>query len=88
MTGRVRDMIMDPAQTGKLPEVIADGTYYGMQTFDQALFGHVKAGLVTVEDALTFASSPHDFKLLLAADGKRGTTMEDLAEAQARREAA
>ena len=44
MTGRVRDMIMDPAQTGKLGEVISTGGYYGMQTFDQALFKHVKAG--------------------------------------------
>jgi twitching motility protein PilT len=85
MTGRVRDMIMDPAQTGKLPEVIAEGGYYGMQTFDQALFDHVKAERVTVEDALQFAGSPHDFKLLLAAEGKRGTTMEDLAEAEASR---
>jgi twitching motility protein PilT len=42
---------------------------------------------VTVEDALAFAGSPHDFKLLLAADGKRGTTMDDLAEAQERRAA-
>jgi len=85
MTGRVRDLIMDPAQTGRLGEVISDGVYYGMQTFDQALFAHVKAGRVAVDDALTFATSPHDFKLLLAADGKRGTTMEDLAEAQERR---
>ena len=85
MTGRVRDMIMDPAQTGRLAEVIADGGYYGMQTFDQALFAHVKSGRVTEAAALTFASSPHDFKLLLAADGKRGTTMDDLAEAQERR---
>ena len=44
MTGRVRDMIVDPSQTGKLNEVIASGGYYGMQTFDQALFGHLKAG--------------------------------------------
>ena len=87
MTGRIRDMIMDPAQTGRLGEVIADGGYYGMQTFDQALFAHVKSGRVTVDDALAFATSPHDFKLLLAADGKRGTTMDDLAEAQERRAA-
>src|SRR3712207_9580523 len=46
MTGRVRDMIMDPEQTGRLTEVIADGGFYGMQTFDQALFDHVKAGRV------------------------------------------
>jgi twitching motility protein PilT len=87
MTGRVRDMIVDPAQTGKLVEAITSGGYYGMQTFDQALFGHVKAGRVTFEDAMHVASSPHDFKLLMQADGRRGTTMEDVAAAEAKREA-
>jgi twitching motility protein PilT len=86
MTGRVRDMITDPAQTGKLVEVIAAGAYYGMQTFDQALFGHVKAGRVTFEEAMSVASSPADFKLLMQADGKRGTTMEDVAAAEERRD--
>ena len=85
MTGRARDMIVDPAQTGKLHEVITAGGYYGMQTFDQALFGHLKAGRVTVEDAMRVASSPHDFKLLVQADGRRGTTMEDVASAEAQR---
>jgi twitching motility protein PilT len=86
MTGRVRDMIVDPSQTGKLPEVISTGAYYGMQTFDQALFGHVKAGLVSFDDAMKVASSPSDFKLLMQADGKQGTTMEDVQDAHARRE--
>jgi twitching motility protein PilT len=86
MTGRVRDMILDPDQTGKLVEVITTGTYYGMQTFDQALFGHVKAGRVTFEDAMRVASSPHDFKLLMQADGRRGTTMEDVAAAEQKRD--
>jgi twitching motility protein PilT len=85
MTGRVRDMIMDPTQTGRLPEVIGEGSFYGMQTFDQHLFEHLKAGRVTMEQALQVASSPHDFKLLVAADGKRGTTMDDLADVEARR---
>jgi twitching motility protein PilT len=88
MTGRVRDMIVDPAQTGKLVEVITSGGYYGMQTFDQALFGHVKAGRGTFEDAMRVASSPHDFKLLMQSDGRRGTTMEDVASAEANRDAA
>jgi len=86
MTGRVRDMIMDSTQTGKLVEVITSGSYYGMQTFDQALFGHVKAGRVTFEDAMKVASSPHDFKLLMQADGRRGTTMEDVASTESQRE--
>src|SRR5215208_1696047 len=37
MTGRVHDMILDPKQTGMLGEVVAEGGYYGMQTFDQHL---------------------------------------------------
>ena len=83
MTGRVRDFIMDPAQTGKLGEVVADGGFYGMQTFDQALFTHVKEGRISVEEAVRAATSPHDFKLLLAADGRRGTTMDDVADIRA-----
>jgi len=87
MTGRVRDMIIDPLQTGRLTEVIGEGAFYGMQTFDQALFNHVKAGRVDVEQALIAATSPHDFKLLLAADGHHGTTMNDVASAHAERAA-
>jgi len=87
-TGRVRDMILDPTQTSKLVEVIASGGYYGMQTFDQALYGHVKAGRVTFEDAMRVASSPHDFKLLMQAEGRQGTTMDDVASAEERRGAA
>ncbi len=87
MTGRVRDMIMDPMQTGRLTEVVSEGAYYGMQTFDQALFDHVKAGRVDIDHALKAATSPHDFKLLLAADGRRGTTMDDVAQAETQRAA-
>jgi twitching motility protein PilT len=76
MTGRVKDMIMDPDQTGQLPEVISEGGYYGMQTFDQALLKHVQAGRVSMEEALRAATHPHDFKLLVAADGQRSTSVE------------
>jgi twitching motility protein PilT len=85
MTGRVRDMILDPSQTNRLQEVIQDGGFYGMQTFDQALFAHLKAGRVSMEQAMKAATSPNDFKLLVAADGRRGTTMDDLADNEARR---
>jgi twitching motility protein PilT len=78
VTGRARDMILDPDATGNLREVIAEGEYYGMQTFDQALLHHYQAGRVTMEDALRYASSPHDFKLLVAAEGRTSTSMDDL----------
>jgi twitching motility protein PilT len=78
MTGRARDMILDPDQTDRLREVIAEGEYYGMQTFDQALLAHVQAGRVAMEDAVQAASSPHDFKLLVAGEGRTATSMSDL----------
>ncbi|MEX2023911.1 MAG: type IV pilus twitching motility protein PilT [Thermoleophilaceae bacterium] len=76
MTGRVRDMIMNEDETGRLPEVVAEGSYYGMQTFDQALLAHVQAGRVSMEDALKFATHPHDFKLLVSSGGQRSTSVE------------
>jgi twitching motility protein PilT len=82
MTGRARDMIMDPDETGNLREVIKEGEYYGMQTFDQALLKHYQAGRVSMEDAIRVASSPHDFKLLVAAEGRTATSMDDLMDAQ------
>ena len=78
MTGRVREMILDPQQTGSLGSVIAEGEYYGMQSFDQALHAHVRAGRVTVEDAMAWASNSSDLKLMLSTAGRRGTTMADV----------
>jgi twitching motility protein PilT len=78
MTGRVRDMIMNPEETGKLPEVISEGGYYGMQTFDQALLYHVQRDRVSMDDALKAATHPHDFKLLVASDGQRSTSVESV----------
>jgi twitching motility protein PilT len=76
MTGRVRDMIMNPQETGRLIEVIQEGEYYGMQTFDQALLKHVQAGRVSMEEALRAATHPHDFKLLVSSDGQRSTSVD------------
>jgi twitching motility protein PilT len=70
-TGRARDMILNPDETGRLHEVIREGEYYGMQTFDQSLFGHVKAGAVDLDEAMRAASSPHDFKLMLDSGAAR-----------------
>jgi twitching motility protein PilT len=78
MTGRVRDMILNSDETGRLPEVIYEGSYYGMQTFDQALLAHVQAGRVAMDDALKAATHPHDFKLLVSSDGQRHTSVDSV----------
>ena len=77
-TGRVQDLILNPQETGRLTEVIAEGEYYGMQTFDQALLGHVLAGNVDREVAFEAASSVHDFKLMLGAKGQRSSGIEQV----------
>ena len=76
VTGRVEDLILNPAETGRITEVIAEGEYYGMQTFDQALLKKVMDGEVSEEVALEAASSPHDFKLMLQAGGRRASGIE------------
>jgi twitching motility protein PilT len=82
VTGRVEDLILNPEETGKISQVIAEGDYYGMQTFDQALLAHVEAGNVSEEVAMDYASSPHDFKLMLAASGQRASDISQLGGGQ------
>jgi twitching motility protein PilT len=82
VTGRVEDLILNPEETGKITEVISEGEYYGMRTFDQSLLEYVMAGKVSEEVALDYASSPHDFKLMLAAGGQRASGIEQLAASE------
>ncbi len=79
VTGRVQDLILNPAETGKISQVIAEGEYYGMQTFDQSLLSHVEAGHVAESVAMDYASSPHDFTLMLASAGRRASDISQLA---------
>ena len=83
VTGRVQDLILNPDETSKITEVISEGDFYGMQTFDQALLGYVRDGAVSEEIAMQTASSPHDFKLMLAAQGQRASGIEQLMEKDA-----
>jgi twitching motility protein PilT len=78
MSRRVHDAILDPADGRDLTDLIAEGGFYGMQTFDQALYELVTGGQVRLGDALRFATHPHDLQLLIASNGRRATRMEDV----------
>jgi len=78
VTGRIQDLILNPEETGRITEVIGEGDFYGMQTFDQALLGFVTSGVISEEVAMETASSPHDFKLMLAAKGRRASGIEQV----------
>ncbi len=81
MTGRVHDLILDSQRTGELTDVIAEGQYYGMQTFDQALYEALRTGIVSMQDAVHYATRPHDLKLLIGAEGHLHTSMADVERA-------
>ena len=77
-TGRVYDRIVDANATESIRDVIADGEYYGMQTFDQALVNLVREGLVREDEARYASTNPHDFNLALRGLMDRGTVQLDV----------
>jgi twitching motility protein PilT len=63
-TAFIRDCIVDKEKTHLIQGAIAAGTsQYGMQTFDQSIFGLFSQGLVSYEEALRWASNVDEFKL-------------------------
>ena len=63
-TAFIRDCIVDKDRTAMIHGAIAAGTsQYGMQTFDQSIFGLYQQGLVSLEEALRWASNVDEFKL-------------------------
>jgi len=63
-TPYIRDCIVDKDKTHLIHGAIAQGTsQYGMQTFDQSIFGLYQSGLVSYEEALRWASNVDEFKL-------------------------
>ena len=70
--GRIQQCIIDPSLTGEMSEIIADGEYYGMQTFDQALVKLIEARKIDLRGAMAAASKPHDLKVMLQQKGLIG----------------
>jgi twitching motility protein PilT len=68
-TGRVAERIVDEEKTSEIKDVVAEGGYYGMITFDQWLLKLIKDGTVSVEDAMQAVSSKHDFELAMQQAG-------------------
>lgn len=69
MTTRIYDFLLDPQEVHMIEEAIAEGDYYGMQTFDQHLLRLYRDGEVSLQDALSAATNQHDFRVSLRAEG-------------------
>jgi twitching motility protein PilT len=68
-TKTVQDYIINPAETYKIKEVIEQGDYYGMQTFEKALMRLVMNGVVDLEEAAQAAGNAEDFLIRLKQTG-------------------
>jgi twitching motility protein PilT len=73
----VFDRLVDPDETDSIIDVMTEGGFYGMQTFDQHLVELVKERLVSLEDARHVATHPHDFELALHGTMDRGVAFKD-----------
>ena len=66
----IRDAIADPARTHLVQSAIAQGgSQYGMQTFDQAIFGLYESGSVSLDEARRWASNVDEFMLRVQGIG-------------------
>jgi len=72
MTSRIFEFVLNPDLTEQIVDAIAEGSYYGMQTFDQHLLELFRNGDVSLKDAMNAATNPHDFKVSLRAAGLAG----------------
>jgi twitching motility protein PilT len=69
-TGRVFDRIADPDTPGdSIEEIMADGAFYGMQTFDQSVLQLLREGTIGLREAMGAATSPSDLRVAMQREG-------------------
>ena len=87
MNARISDLIREQ-RTEEIPDAVAEGAFFEMQTFQQALIEHVLAGTVEREVAANASTNHHDFLVALDHAVKRQNADEAQEQAQAEAEAA
>jgi twitching motility protein PilT len=65
-SARTRECLTTGGDSSELLQIIAEGDYYGMQTFDQSLLDLVARGEVMAAEASAMAVNPQNFRLELA----------------------
>jgi twitching motility protein PilT len=83
---RIADLIREN-RAEEIPDAIAEGTFFEMQTFAQALIALVLGGLVDREVAANAATNRHDFMVALEHELKRRVADERAVQEAAERAA-
>lgn len=69
VNGRIQQCIVEPVHTSDIADIIAEGDYYGMQTFAQSLTALLKEGKIDADAAIAAAPNAHDLRLMLQRQG-------------------
>ena len=85
MNARISDLIRED-RSEEIPDAVAEGAFFEMQTFQQALIEHVLASTVEREVAANASTNHHDF--LVALDHAVKRQKNDIAQEQAQEAAA
>lgn len=70
-TQRLRDAIADPAAGVDVEEVLADGEFYGMHTFEQEVARKILDGTISLTVGESLVARPADLRVLLRRSGYR-----------------
>jgi twitching motility protein PilT len=81
MNSRIADLVRE-GRADEITDAVAEGEFFQMQTFTQALIEHVLSGRVDEETAANAATNRHDFLVTLEQASKRKRAA-DRAEAAA-----
>jgi twitching motility protein PilT len=81
MNARIADLIRE-GRADEITDAVAEGEFFQMQTFTQALIEHVIAGRVDREVAANAATNKHDFLVSLDQAMKRKRAEDQLAAVQ------
>lgn len=71
-TTRLRDAVAGRSEQATVEEVITDGEYYGMHTFEQDVVHAILAGRISVESGEAVVPRPADLHVALKRAGYRG----------------
>ena len=70
-TPRIREAIADVVKTPLLQDIVAEGDYYGMRSFQQDAVRNVMAGAITLEEAEKVVTRVSDLHVALKRAGYR-----------------
>jgi twitching motility protein PilT len=76
-TPLIRDLIKDENKTAEIKDALREGEMVGMKTFDQHLVELYFEGMISYEEGLAAATSPHEYMQMLTSGSSKANIFQD-----------